>query len=135
MWIICMYTILTMINIGVIRKPYIYERVSNFFIITRLFGGNWKLVLVMYIISIKLMIKQWWKKTCKRVDINVYELHHIINGNEVKVLISIVDTPAVKVLNNSGDDVTDKTLPYLRHSMVSLKPRFVGEKGLTICKK
>ena len=132
MWIIGLYMILTVINIGIWWKDSIYQA----FILTRFFGGNWQTVLLLYLLSLKLRFKQWWKNSCKKVDIKTYELHHIINGKEIKVIIKLKYlSPMIVVVNNCGSDVTSKVIPYLRCSMVSLKPKYVNELSLTICKE
>lgn len=130
MWIIGLYIIMTCINIGILWK----DSISNAIILTRFFG-DWKLVLVLYIISIKIRIKQWWKQTCKKIDIDTYELHHIIDGKEIKVLVKIKHLiHTTRVINNKGIDITSKALPYLRYLTEPLKPKYINETSLIVCK-
>lgn len=120
-----------MFNIGIWCKKTIYQ----YLMLIRFFNGNWQLVVGLYLLSLKLRFKQWWKKTCTQVDVDTYELHHIIKGKEIKALIKLkFVSPITTVINNHGEDVTTKVLPYLRCSSIGLKPKYVNEQGLTICK-
>lgn len=120
-----------MLNIGIWYKETIWQYLT----LIRFFNGNWQLVIGLYLISLKLRFKQWWNKTCTQIDVDTYELHHIIKGKHVKVFVKLkYMPPTTTVINNRGENITEKAIPYLRCSFVSLKPKYINEAGLTICK-
>lgn len=132
MWIYILLSIfLTLFNIGLWYK----ETIVNYFMIVKLFNGNWTLVTGLYLLSLKLRFKQWWGKSCTQVDVDTFVLHHHIQGKEVKIIVKLETiSPLTTVINNHGKDITLKVIPYLRWSAVGLKPKYINEKGLTICR-
>ena len=132
MWIVFLSIFLTLFNIGLWYK----ETIADYFMLVKLLNGNWTLVLWLYAVSLKLRFKQWWEKTCTQVDVDTYVLHHHIKGKEVKIIVRLETiSPSTTVINNRGQDITLKVVPYLRWSVVGLKPKYINEKGLTICSR
>lgn len=131
MWnIVGLYFLFTIINVGV----WWSGSISRIIYIVKFLDGNWRAVVLLQYMLLKLRVKQWWDCSCKALDVNVYEFRHVVRGKEVRALVKMNRlAPTLSVVNNEGKDISDKVIPYLRCSPASLKPIYVNESGLTIC--
>lgn len=96
--------------------------------------AGWKYTVLIAAFVVKLRLQQWWGKNIEKIDDGKYVLSHVINNQEVKVIVNTIprETQPSKILTEDRYDITDYAIPFFRVSPEEVSPGFFFEDLLII---
>jgi hypothetical protein len=90
--------------------------------LTTLVSGTEKSMCMIYIVSLKMIIQmlylsliQYLNSNIKLIDVNKYEVSYVLNSKIYKLIVVPIrgPQPILQIIDDSGNDITDKVLPYM----------------------
>ena len=95
---------------------------------------GWKYTVLITVVMLKLKLQQWWGRNIEKIDDGKYVISHVINNQEVKVIVNTVpieDQPC-KILTEDRYDITEYARPFFRIEPKEISPEFFFEDILIV---
>lgn len=95
---------------------------------------GWKYAIKIAVFLLKLKLQQWWGKNIEKIEPGKYILSHVINDQEVKVIVNSVsgkDQP-FKIFTEDKRDITEYARPFFRIKPEEVSPAFFFEDSLIV---
>lgn len=97
-----------------LNKKWIISLIEN--TSAAVYIAGWKYTTLVIAFLIKLKLQQWWGKNIEKTADGKYIMSHVINNQEVKVIVTTVskEKQPSKILTENRDDITEYAAPFFR---------------------